>query len=57
MDMLSCHACGMRFRSMNAEAKHRHSFPALCNKKSRQWKAFQKELEDSKKKAETKDTE
>lgn len=22
--------CGMRFRSMVAEARHRHNFPALC---------------------------
>lgn len=24
--------CGKGFRSMIAEAKHRHNFPALCNK-------------------------
>ncbi len=26
---LSCQ-CGKRFRSLNAEAMHRHNFPALC---------------------------
>lgn len=44
MNMLQCHACGMRFRSMLAEAKHRHNFPALCKKTSKRWKAFQKEI-------------
>jgi hypothetical protein len=28
-DVLACQ-CGMRFRSMSAEAVHRHNFPALC---------------------------
>lgn len=30
MMLLHCHVCGMRFRSMNAEARHRHNFPLLC---------------------------
>jgi hypothetical protein len=25
--------CGARFRSMIAEARHRHNFPALCRRK------------------------
>lgn len=29
---LWCHVCGMKFRSMIAEAKHRHNFPALCKR-------------------------
>lgn len=29
---LSCQ-CGKRFRSMSAEAVHRHNFPALCKRK------------------------
>ena len=29
---LSCR-CGKRFRSMSAEAVHRHNFPALCRRK------------------------
>jgi len=44
MNMLKCHACGKRFRSMSAEAKHRHNFPALCNKTSKQWDKFRLEL-------------
>lgn len=47
MDM-RCHACGHVARSMIAEAKHRHNFPALCNKNSRAWKRFQKELAEEK---------
>lgn len=27
---LQCHICGMKFRTMLAEAKHRHNFPMLC---------------------------
>lgn len=27
---LHCHICGMKFRTMLAEAKHRHNFPMLC---------------------------
>jgi hypothetical protein len=36
---LTCYACGMTFRSMIAEARHRHNFPALCkrNKKFLAW--------------------
>lgn len=33
-DMLSCR-CGKRFRSVSAEAVHRHNFPALCRPKKR----------------------
>lgn len=28
-EVLGC-ACGMRFRSYGAEARHRHNFPLLC---------------------------
>lgn len=31
----SCHACGARFRSPIAEARHRHNFPALCRRNKR----------------------
>lgn len=31
-ERLSC-SCGMVFRSMSAEAVHRHNFPALCRRK------------------------
>jgi hypothetical protein len=34
MDM-SCGACGARFRSMIAEAKHRHNFPVMCKRNKR----------------------
>ena len=36
---LSCPACGSRFRSYGAEARHRHNFPVLCkrNKQFQQW--------------------
>ena len=44
MNMVQCHACGKKFRSMSAEAKHRHNFPALCDKRSRMWREFQIEL-------------
>lgn len=40
---LSCHACGARFRSMQAEARHRHNFPALC-KRNKRFAAFVAEL-------------
>jgi hypothetical protein len=40
---MHCHVCGMTFRSMRAEAKHRHNFPALCNTSSRQWKRWHEE--------------
>lgn len=36
---LSCNACGKKFRSMGAEARHRHNFPALCTRNKR-FKAF-----------------
>jgi len=32
---LECNACGKRFRSMLAEARHRHNFPALCTRNKR----------------------
>ena len=32
---LQCHACGKRFRSMIAEARHRHNFPVLCTRNKR----------------------
>lgn len=32
---LECHACGKRFRSMLAEARHRHNWPALCTRNKR----------------------
>jgi len=44
MSRMQCHACGKTFRSMSAEAQHRHGFPAYCNKKSKQWAQFQKEI-------------
>lgn len=40
---LRCHACGAKFRTAIAEAKHRHNFPAMCNRQSKQWKAFNDE--------------
>ena len=35
----TCHACGARFYSMGAEARHRHNFPAMCtrNKRFERW--------------------
>lgn len=47
---LECTACGKRFRSMSAEAKHRHNFPALCkrNKRFREWEKMIAELDDKK---------
>lgn len=39
---LSCHACGTRFRSMGAEARHRHNWPALC-KRNKKFAAFMAE--------------
>lgn len=36
---LECHACGERFRSMIAEARHRHNFPVMC-KRNRRFAAF-----------------
>lgn len=32
---LECHACGKRFRSMIAEARHRHNWPTLCTRNKR----------------------
>jgi hypothetical protein len=29
---LQCNACGTKFRSAIAEARHRHNFPALCKR-------------------------
>ena len=42
---LSCHACGKTFRSMIAEAKHRHNFPTMCARNKR-FKAFLAENEE-----------
>lgn len=39
-EVLSCGNCGMRFRSMSAEARHRHNYPLLCG----QTKASRKQL-------------
>lgn len=38
---LECWVCGMKFRSLTAEARHRHNFPALCkrNRRFRAWEA------------------
>lgn len=40
---LACHACGKRFRSALAEAKHRHNFPVMC---ARNWR-FAKFIENT----------
>jgi hypothetical protein len=40
---LECSACGKKFRSMTAEAKHRHNFPALCAR-NRRFIAWSNEL-------------
>ena len=40
---MSCPACGKRFRSMSAEAYHRHNFPILC-KRNRQFQEWEKEV-------------
>lgn len=42
---LSCHACGARFRSMIAEARHRHNFPVLC-KRNKRFRKFIEETSD-----------
>lgn len=34
-DRMQC-SCGMTFRSMSAEAKHRHNFPLLCKGKEKE---------------------
>lgn len=39
---LECHACGTRFRSAIAEARHRHNWPAYC-KRNKRFAAFIKE--------------
>jgi len=44
---LSCFACGARFRSMGAEARHRHNFPAMCKRNKR----FAKFLEENEREA------
>ncbi len=44
---LECFACGTKFRSMNAEAKHRHNFPAMC-KRNKRFAAFVAETEKPK---------
>jgi hypothetical protein len=31
-ERLVCSGCGMSFRSVGAEAQHRHCFPHLCRK-------------------------
>ena len=36
---MECHACGQRFRSAIAEARHRHNWPALC-KRNKRFAAF-----------------
>lgn len=41
---MSCHACGAKFRSMSAEAKHRHNFPAMC-RRNRQFERFMRKIE------------
>lgn len=47
---LSCTACGKTFRSMIAEARHRHSFPVLCkrNKRFQKWEAEVREQKEAK---------
>ncbi len=35
MSDLVCYACGKRFRSAIAEAKHRHNFPTMCTRNTR----------------------
>lgn len=32
---LECFACGTRFRTAIAEAKHRHNFPVMCKRNNR----------------------
>lgn len=29
-EVLECQNCGQRFRSLSAEARHRHNYPVLC---------------------------
>lgn len=47
MSDLQCHACGKKFRSMSAEAKHRHNFPAMCTR-NRTFERFVAEIEQDK---------
>lgn len=44
---LQCHACGQTFRSMIAEARHRHNFPALC-KRNKRFAKFEEEIRAAK---------
>lgn len=37
-DAYQCYACGMKFRSYAADARHRHNWPALC-KRNKQFAA------------------
>lgn len=46
--ILECHACGKRFRSMNAESVHRHNWPTLCRRNAR-FLRFIKHAEEAKK--------
>lgn len=45
-ERLECNACGKVFRSMSAEAQHRHSFPVMC-KRNKRFAAFEKEIADA----------
>lgn len=45
---LECHACGSRFRSAIAEARHRHNFPVMC-KRNKRFARFVAEIEQEKK--------
>lgn len=47
MDSLECSACGMRFRTPIAEAKHRHNFPAMC-KRNKRFAAWEREMRERK---------
>ena len=42
---LSCSACGTKFRTVIAEARHRHNFPALCKRNAR-FRRFEREISD-----------
>lgn len=44
---LQCSACGKRFRSMASEAKHRHNFPAFCDKSSKRWAEHRAEVAEA----------
>jgi hypothetical protein len=39
---MQCPACGKRFYSYGAEARHRHNFPTLCIR-NKKFEAFTKE--------------